>query len=71
MSESGGGVTWRIAFSIITSVFWLVFILYWIGFLWGDFEVGQNVASLCISSVVFAGINGLVWTIWPRNKSSD
>jgi hypothetical protein len=71
MSETGGGVTWRIAFSIISTAVWLIFVLYWIGFLWADFEIGQNVASLCISSVVFAGLNALVWSIWPRPKSSD
>lgn len=71
MFESGSGVTWRLAFTIITAVVWLVFILYWIGFLWQDFEVGQNIASLCISSVIFTGLNALVWSIWRRRPPAE
>lgn len=71
MSDSRSAVTWRLAFSIVTAVLWLVFVLYWIGFLWADFQVGQNIASLCISSVVFVGMNALVWTIWRRPKSDE
>lgn len=71
MPESGGSVTWRIAFSIVSTVVWLVFVLYWIGFLWGDYEVNQSVASMCISAVIFIGLNALVWSVWPRPKSSD
>lgn len=65
---SGRRATWRIAFSIVSTTVWLVFILYWIGFLWGRFEVGQNIASLCISSVAFAGLNALVWAIRPTRR---
>lgn len=71
MSQSGSGLTWRLAVTIITAVLWLVFVLYWIGFLWVDFEVGQNIATLCISSVVFTGLNALIWTIWRRPKSEE
>lgn len=69
MSESRSGVTWRLAFTIVTAVVWLVFVLYWIGFVWPDYEISQNIASLCISSVVFLGSNALAWTIWRRPKS--
>ena len=68
--ESSSGVTWRIAFSIISSMVWLVFIIAWIGFGWADFETGQNIAVICISSVIWLGANGLVWAIWP-NRSAD
>jgi hypothetical protein len=63
-------VTWRIAFSIISSMVWLIFIVAWIGFGWGEFETGENIAVVCISSVVWTGLNGLVWAIWP-SRSSD
>ncbi len=71
MAESGTGVTWRLAVTIVSAVVWLVFVLYWIGFVWVDFEVGQNIATLCISSVVFTGLNALIWTIWRRPKSEE
>jgi hypothetical protein len=51
---------------------WLIFIVAWIGFGWNDFETGENIAVVCISSVVWTGLNGLVWAIWPRrSKDSD
>ena len=67
---SSSGLTWRIAFSIISSMVWLVFIIAWLGFGWAEFEVGQNIAVVCISSVLWLGLNGLVWAIWP-NRSSE
>lgn len=69
MSESRSGVTWRLAFTIVSAVVWLVFVLYWIGFLWAEFEVAQNISVLCISTVVITGANALVWSIWRRPKS--
>lgn len=61
-------VNWRIAFTIVTATVWLIFMLYWIGFLWARYEVGQSIASLCIGSVVFAGLNALAWTLWPARR---
>ncbi|HEY4666250.1 MAG TPA: hypothetical protein VIH26_02990 [Anaerolineales bacterium] len=58
----------RIAFTIVTTIAWLVFTLYWVGFLWPIFYVRQSIASLCIVSVLFAGFNALVWTLWPSNR---
>jgi hypothetical protein len=60
---------WRIAFTIVTMTLWLVFMLYWIGFLWARYELGQSIASLCIASVVFAGLNALAWTLWPARRN--
>ena len=68
--ENSSGLKWRIAFSIITSMIWLIFIVAWIGFGWNDFETGENIAVLCIASVVWMGSNGLVWAIWPK-RSND
>jgi len=58
----------RIAFTIVTTIAWLVFMLYWVGFLWPIFYVRQSIASLCIASVLFAGFNALAWTLWPSNR---
>ena len=68
--ESSSGVTWRIAFSIISSMVWLIFIVAWIGFGWAEFETGDHLAVVCLSSVIWTGLNGLVWAIWP-NRSGD
>jgi len=66
--ENSSGLKWRIAFSIISSMIWLVFIVAWIGFGWDDFETGENIAVLCIASVIWMGTNGLVWAIWPSGS---
>jgi hypothetical protein len=50
---------------------WLIFIVAWVGFGWADFETGENIAVLCISSVVWMGINGLVWAIWPSGSGDS
>ena len=65
---SSSNVTLRIGFSIISSMIWLIFIVAWVGFGWNDFETGENIAVLCISSVVWMGLNGLVWAIWPSGS---
>lgn len=67
--KSGGSVTWRLVVSIVSTVVWLVFMLYWIGFVAADFETPQNIVVLCISGVIFSGLNALVWTIWPGAKA--
>ena len=69
--ENRSGLKWRIAFSIITSMIWLIFIVAWIGFGWNDFETSENIAVLCISSVVWMGSNSLVWVIWPNRANSE
>lgn len=66
--DNGSGMRWRIGFSIISSMIWLIFIVAWVGFGWNDFETSENIAVLCISSVVWLGLNGLVWAIWPSGS---
>ena len=69
--RSSSSVTWRIGFSIISSMIWLIFTVAWVGFGWNDFETGENIAVLCISSVVWMGLNGLVWAIWPSSSGDS
>ena len=68
---SGSNVTWRIGFSIISSMIWLIFIVAWVGFGWNDYETGENIAVLCISSVVWMGLTGLVWAIRPSSSGDS
>ncbi len=70
--ENSSGLKWCIGFSIISSMIWLIFMVAWVGFGWNDFETGENIAVLCISSVVWLGLNGLIWAIWPSgSKDAD
>jgi hypothetical protein len=66
--SSGSGLTWRIAFSIISSMVWLIFVIAWLGFGLDTAEVGETIAVLCISSVIWMGANGLIWAIWPSQS---
>jgi len=70
-SENRSGVKWRIAFSIITSMTWMIFVVAWVGFGWSDYETPENIAVLCISSVVWMGSNSLVWVIWPSRPNGE
>jgi hypothetical protein len=61
----------KIAISIITGVGWLIFVLAWIGFYWGNFSIIQNLVVLAISLLVIGGINGVVWTSWGVQFSDE
>lgn len=61
----------KIAVSIITGVGWLIFVLAWIGFYWGNFSILQNLVVLAISLLVIGGINGVVWTSWGLQSSDE
>lgn len=54
----------KIAISVITSVGWLIFVLYWVGFQWGGFPVTQNLIIILIALLVVGVINGVTWTRW-------
>ncbi len=57
-------VGWRPAFSILTGVGWLSFIIIWLFFYAGNYNIYQNIAVFIISLIVLAFLNGLVWAIW-------
>lgn len=65
---SGSGVTWRIAVTIISTMVWLIFVVAWLGFGMDTAEVGETIAVLCISSVIWMGLNALIWAIWPNRS---
>ena len=69
--ENSSGLKWRIAFSIITSMIWLIFIVAWLGFGWNAFETSENLAGLCLPSVVWMGANSLGWVNCLNWASSE
>jgi len=58
------GPRWRPAFSIITGVVWLAFLVIWLFFFAIDYTGFQNLAVIIVSVLVLALVNGLVWAIW-------
>ena len=61
----------RIGVSIITSIGWLIFVLIRIGFYWSQFTPGQNIVVIVVSFLVFAAINGVMWTSWAFTPHKD
>jgi hypothetical protein len=63
------GFGWRVSTSIITAVGWLSFLLIWLGFYAGDYNIYQNIAAVIVSLIVFIGINGAVWATWAMRMA--
>lgn len=60
----GQGLRWRVGFSIVAGVAWLVFVLLYVGFWWPEFSLGQSIILLIVSFVLLVGTLGLVWAMW-------
>ncbi len=58
------GFGWRVSFSIISVVGWLIFLIIWLFFYATDFNVYQNIAIFIVSLLAFGGIMGAVWAPW-------
>jgi hypothetical protein len=41
---------------------WLILVLCWMAFAWGQYSLLQNLASLAISTLLFAAIVGAMWS---------
>jgi len=58
------GFAWRVGVSIAVVFGWLAFLIVWLFFYAGDFEVLQNVAIFLVSVIVGVGILAAVWATW-------
>ena len=58
------GFRWRVALSIIVGIGWLIFLILWLGFFAGDFNVYQNIAIFLVSLLGIAVILGPAWAHW-------
>ncbi|MEK6987984.1 MAG: hypothetical protein AABX97_07820 [Candidatus Thermoplasmatota archaeon] len=54
----------RITASILISFAWLAFLLLFLAFGLGSFDVGQTLAILLVSGLVAAGAIGAMWARW-------
>jgi hypothetical protein len=64
LSPGPEGLGWRAATSAVTAIGWLAFIIAWLAFFAGDFNIYENLAIFLLSILVMAGIMGLVWVPW-------
>ena len=58
------GLGWRIAASIIVFFGWLAFLILWLFFYAGEFDVFQNIAIFIISILIGIGVLAAVWASW-------
>lgn len=54
----------RITSSVLISFAWLAFLLLFLAFGLGSFDVGQTLAILLVSGLVATGAIGAMWARW-------
>jgi len=55
---------WRVSLSIIAGVAWLIFVIVWLAFYAGDYNVYRNIAIVLISILVLIVVLGVPWAVW-------
>jgi len=58
------GFTWRLSTTILLGVVWLSFLILWLFFWAGSFDVYQNLAVIFVSIIVVIGLLGAMWASW-------
>jgi hypothetical protein len=53
----------KISATVITTITWLAFNLYWIAFLWGGYSIFQNLILLIVFFLVFSAVISLLWIL--------
>lgn len=55
---------WRVSLSIIAGVAWLIFVIVWLAFYAGNYDVYRNIAIVLISILVMIVVLGVPWAVW-------
>jgi len=58
------GFGWRVALSILVVFGWVIFLIIWLFFYAGDFDVFQNIAIFIASVLAGIGILAATWASW-------
>ncbi len=58
------GFGWRVAVSIIMGVSWLAFLIIWLFFFAGDYNVYQNIGIIILSILIIVVVLGALWASW-------
>ena len=64
------GFAWRVGLSILVVFGWLAFVIIWLFFYAGDYDVWQNIAILLVSIIVGIGILAAAWASWGIRYAS-
>jgi len=64
------GFAWRVGLSIFVVFGWLAFLIIWLFFYAGDYDVFQNIAIFLVSIIVGIGILAAAWAMWGIRYAS-
>jgi hypothetical protein len=64
------GLGWRVSLSILVSIGWIIFLIYWFFFVEG-FTMYEKVAIVLLSLLVLGGILGIPWYVWGKRFMSE
>jgi len=64
------GFGWRVGVSIVVVFGWLAFLIVWLFFYAGDYDVFQNIAMFLVSIIIGIGILAAVWVTWGIRYAS-
>ena len=65
------GFGWRVAASILIVIGWLSFVIIWLFFLAGDYDMFQNLAIVIVSVLVGVGILAAMWAPWGMRMAKN
>lgn len=65
------GFVWRVGLTILVVFGWLAFLIVWLFFYAGDYDVFQNIAIFLVSIIVGIGILAAAWATWGIRYASN
>lgn len=64
LPEKTPGFAWRVSLSIIVFFGWFIFLILWLMFYAGRFNIYQNIAVVLVSILVAMAILAASWASW-------
>ena len=61
-------IRWRMIITFILGFGWLAFLIVWLFFYAGDFNIYQNIAVFILSILVLGGAIGGIWMLFGIRK---
>lgn len=65
------GFSWRVGATILLGVGWLSFVILWLFFWAGSYDVYQNIAIVAVSIIVVLGLLATMWAPWGIRYARD
>lgn len=62
---------WRVIFSIISGIAWLVFLIIWLFYYASEYSIYENIGIFILSIFVVALILGIPWMTWGMRYRSE